>query len=102
MKEKHVHREPLTSDVIFKAVFGRDTPESKAALIEVLNLVLDRKEDPIVDLTYLNPFSIAEAMNDKKIIMDVQVETTKKELIDVEMQIGQLNINVNRSIFYGC
>lgn len=88
MNRNYVHREPLTSDIIFKAVFGRDTKESKDALIAMLNLVLERDDDPIVDITYLNPFSIAEARTEKVIIMDVKVETSKNELIDVEMQIG--------------
>lgn len=43
-----VVREPLSSDIIFKAVYGRDTPESKAAIIALLNLVLDRGDDPIM------------------------------------------------------
>ena len=41
-----VNREPLTSDIIFKAVYGRDTPESKASLIALLNLVLERSRMP--------------------------------------------------------
>ena len=52
----HIHREPLTSDIIFKAVFGRDTPGSKRALIALLNRILERTEDPIVALDYQNPF----------------------------------------------
>lgn len=98
----HIHREPLTSDVIFKAVFGQDTPESKAALIELLNLILDRTDDPIVDLTYINPFSIAEAEKEKVIIMDIKVTTDSGELIDIEMQVEQRDIYANRSLFYGC
>lgn len=43
---RKVNREPLTSDIIFKAVYGRDTPESKAALIALLNLVLERSRLP--------------------------------------------------------
>lgn len=101
MSENYVHREPLTSDIIFKAVFGQDTKESKDALIGVLNLVLDRKEDPVVDLTYLNPFSIAEAKSEKAIIMDIKVETSSGKLIDVEMQVGDLKNYINRTIFYG-
>lgn len=98
----YIHRAPMTSDLIFKAVFGSDTPESKQALIELLNLILERDDNPIVDLVYKNPFSIAEAVNEKTIIMDINVETSKQELIDIEMQIGELNIFVNRSIYYGC
>lgn len=102
MKKNKVHREPLTSDLIFKAVFGQDTSESKEALIGLLNIVLDREKDPIVNLVYKNPFSIAEAKNEKEIVMDIKVETEKRELIDIEMQIGDLDIYVDRTVYYGC
>lgn len=102
MKKNSVHREPLTSDLIFKAVFGQDTSESKAALIGLLNIVLDREEDPIVNLIYKNPFTIAEVKNEKEIVMDIKVETEKRELIDIEMQIGDLDIYVDRTVYYGC
>lgn len=102
MNKQYIHREPLTSDIIFKAVFGRDTRESKALLIELLNLVLNRTHDPIRDLTYKNPFSLSDAVNEKNIVMDINVETEKGELIDIEMQIGELDLYTNRSVFYGC
>ena len=38
---------PLTDDYVFHAVFGRDTAESKGALMEILNIILARKQDPI-------------------------------------------------------
>ena len=99
---KTVIREPLTSDIIFKAVYGRDTPESKAALIALLNLVLDRRDDPIVDIIYKNPFSIDDNYEGKTIIMDIKAETNKGELIDIEMQIGELEVYINRTVYYGC
>ena len=102
MKNKHVHREPMVSDVIFKAVYGNTTQESKDALIAMLNLVLERTDDPIIDITHLNPFSIAEAKSEKVIIMDVKVETSKNELIDVEMQVGDMDVYINRTLYYGC
>ena len=68
----------------------------------MLNLILDRRDDPIVDLTHLNPFSIAETETEKTIIMDISVETSKGEKIDIEMQVGNLNAYINRTIFYGC
>jgi len=73
----------------------------KAALIEALNLILDRYDDPIVDVTYLNPFSIAEVRTEKVIVMDIKTETSSGELIDIEMQMGNLDNYVNRTIFYG-
>lgn len=97
-----VHREPLTSDVIFKAVFGQETQESKSALIELLNLVLELEDDPITDITYKNPFSVAEAETQKYIIMDILVETGNGEKIDIEMQVGNLNGFRNRSLYYIC
>lgn len=102
LKSRGTHREPLTSDIIFKAVFGQDNEESKAALIEMLNLVLDRADDPIVDITYKNPFSIAEDAVEKTIIMDISVETSRNELIDVEMQIGEMDAYIDRSVYYAC
>lgn len=38
----------MTSDLVFRTVLGRDTPECKRALIAVLNLILDRQNDPEV------------------------------------------------------
>ena len=100
--KKQVIRKSLTDDLIFKAVFGRNRPECRQALIALLNLILDRKDDPIVDITYKNPFSISEKDEDKMIIMDIRVETQGGELIDIEMQVEVELAYVNRSIFYGC
>ena len=97
-----IHREPMTSDLIFKAVFGSDKTESKRALISLLNCVLDRREDPIIDLVYKNPFSDSEYVGEKMIIMDIKVETSSGEFIDIEVQTGHYNVYVNRSIYNGC
>ena len=99
---RKVNREPLTSDIIFKAVYGRDTPESKAALIALLNLVLEREADPIVDIVYKNPFSITDDCEGKTIIMDIRAQIDKGELIDIEMQIGELDVYIRRTVYYGC
>lgn len=103
--KNQVHREPLTSDIIFKAVYGQDNPECKRALILLLNLILEREDDPIIDLIYKNPFSIAECTecNEKKpIVMDILVETKNGEQIDIEMQVHVSSIFISRTLFYGC
>ena len=46
---------PLTDDYVFHAVFGRDTEESRAALIEILNIILERKQDPIRAIVIKKP-----------------------------------------------
>ena len=101
-QKKHVHREPLTSDIIFKAVFGQDNSESKELLIQVLNIILDRQVDPIVDLEYKNPFSITDVENEKYIVMDIRAKTSWDENIAIEMQVGNLSFFDNRTIYYAC
>ena len=57
---------PLTDDYVFPAVFGRDTEESRAALIEILNIILERKQDPIRAILIKNPIEIPDREADKK------------------------------------
>ncbi len=57
---------PLTDDYVFHAVFGRDTEESRAALIEILNIILERKQDPIRAIVIKNPIKIPAREADKK------------------------------------
>ena len=51
---------PLTDDYVFHAVFGRDTAESKGALMEILNIILARKQDPIRAIVIKNPIETPE------------------------------------------
>lgn len=93
-------RLPMTSDLVFRTVLGRDTPECKKALAAVLNLILNRKEDPIVDLEYKNPFHLNQYMVGKQTVMDIKVATSHGEIIDVEMQVGKTKDHAGRSILY--
>lgn len=83
---------PLTSDLVFKAVYGRDTPECKKALIAVLNVILTDLEHPIKDLVYRNPFIYGEQPSDKQIIMDIKAELDNGDWVDIEMQVGELGV----------
>ena len=76
----------LTNEQVFYWVYGMDTEESKRALIALLNVVLDRKDDPIVEVRLLNPVQKGFVIGDKLTVMDVKCETSSGELIDVEMQ----------------
>ena len=96
----HTKRLPMTSDLVFRTVLGRDTPECKQALIAMLNLILDRKEDPIVDLEYKNPFHLNEYMIGKQTVMDIKVFASSGEIINVEMQVENLMFYANRSVLY--
>lgn len=90
----------LKNDVVFKAVYGNDTEESKFVLIALLNHILDRKEDPIIWLEYLNPFQLRQWPDEKESVLDIKVKTRNGELIDIEMQICVYEYLENRLIYY--
>ena len=91
----------LTIDYVFHAVFGRDTDESRAALMEILNIILERKDDPIKSIILKNPIDTAEREDEKETIMDIRAETSSGEELDIEMQSGNLSIYPDRVLFYG-
>ena len=91
----------LTIDYVFHAVFGRDTDESRAALMEILNIILERKDDPIKSIILKNPIDTAEREDEKETIMDIRAETSSGEELDIEMQSGNLSIYPDRELFYG-
>ena len=70
------------------ALFGRDTDESRAALMEILNIILERKDDPIKSIVLKNPIDTAEREDEKETIMDIRAETSSGEELDIEMQSG--------------
>ncbi|MBQ9972049.1 MAG: PD-(D/E)XK nuclease family transposase, partial [Firmicutes bacterium] len=63
---RNERRLALTNDLVFKAVYGQDREDCKRALIALLNLVLDQKDDPIATLTYLNPYVMPERIGATK------------------------------------
>ncbi len=90
----------LKNDVIFKAVYGSDTEECKFVLMALLNHILGREEDPIVSLTYKNPFHLRQHVSEKESILDIKVETGSGELIDIEMQLCSYDYLAERLIYY--
>lgn len=92
----------LKNDVVFKAVFGRDVEECKQALIGMLNLLLERREDPIREIRYKNPFNIREYDEQKESILDIKAETDRNEVLDIEMQFVFDKEFIPRNILYHC
>ena len=94
-------RMALTNDMYFRAVYGQDRDDCREALIALLNVVLDRDDNPITGLTYHDPFVMADMPDEKKsVVMDIKVETANKEYIDIEMQVRNLKDYRERSVFY--
>lgn len=69
----------LKNDYVFKAVFGADNGQSREMLRRMLNVILDRKEDPIRELTIRNPFLVDENVTAKASELDIYVVTEKGE-----------------------
>ena len=90
----------LTSDFVFKAVYGQNTVQSEAALRALLNLLLDNKDDPIEWVHCENPFVLSDHITGKESILDIKVRLSSGQLVDLEMQVDNLKYFINRSIFY--
>ncbi|MGN0711270.1 MAG: Rpn family recombination-promoting nuclease/putative transposase, partial [Anaerovoracaceae bacterium] len=99
MRDKY-KKYPLTNDVMFKAVYGSDTDESRKALMAMLNVILERKEDPIETLEIKNPINYAKCMTDKESVLDIRCRTSKGEIIGIEMQVRVVGGLDNRVVYY--
>ncbi len=93
-------RMPLYSDYVFHRIFGSDTEESNAALIGLLNIILERDNDPITWVKIKNPIDFGNFMNDKETELDIKAETNSHQIIDIEMQVNNLIFFRNRTTFY--
>ena len=90
----------LTNDYVFKAVFGQDNDRSKEALKMLLNVILDRKNDPITRIRILNPIIIGQSDASKGSIMDIMAETQNGLILDIEAQSGNFKEYSNRALRY--
>ena len=68
----------------------------------MLNLVLDRKDDPITEVTVLNSVHKGFKPSDKGTIMDIRAKTHDGEQFNVEMQNKVQDGFENRILLYGC
>lgn len=89
----------LKRDWVFRYVYGADNERSKKALIAVLDLILDRKENPVVDVTILNPISLKTREDEKETSMDIRARLDTGELIDVEMQRSHFGSYGKRAVY---
>ena len=90
----------LTNDYVFKAVFGQDNNRSKEALKMLLNVILDRKNDPITRIRILNPIIIGQSDASKGSIMGIMAETQNGLILDIEAQSGNFKEYSNRALRY--
>ncbi len=86
-----------TVDFAFKKIFG--SPQNSAALIGLLNAILDLKE-PIVGVEVLNPFNYQEFADSKLIVLDVRCQDDAGRILNVEMQVSFIRGLLERMVYY--
>jgi predicted transposase/invertase (TIGR01784 family) len=75
------------SDYIFKRIFTADEIRSKVALIKFINSVIEYdNDDPIIDLTIINPEIPVDIEKQKKSIFDIRAKCRSDREIIIEMQ----------------
>ena len=84
-------------DFAFKKIFG--SPENSAALIGLLNAILDLPR-PITEVTILNPFSYQEFETAKLVVLDVKAKDSAGRIFNIEMQISIHPGLLQRLMFY--
>ena len=74
-------------DYVFKRIFTADDANSKAALIDFINSILEHENDEtIVDLTIVNPQVPVERSGEKKSIFDIRAKYSSGRQAIIEMQ----------------
>ena len=66
----------------------------------IINVILGREEDPIESIQIMNPYIYGEKPYMKGAVLDIKALTSRGELLDIEMQNGNLDFYTNRSVFY--
>ena len=94
-------RMPLYNDYVFHRVYGSDSDESRAALIGLLNIILERGDDPIKQVVIKNPIDYNQLRKSRKTVMDIKAETDSREILDIEMQVEHLQYFRRRILHYG-
>ena len=76
-------------DYVFKRLFTADEKRSKLALMDLLNSILElESENPIEDLTVVNPEIPVDTLESKKSRFDIRVKFKNGEQAIVEMQLS--------------
>ena len=88
----------LTNDYFFRAVLQ----ENQDSLEHLISALLDIPHEDITSCLITNPIILGESFNDKTIIMDIRVLLNNTTLINLEMQMGNLNVWPGRSLYYLC
>ena len=84
-------------DFVFKKIFGSE--ENKSVLISFLNATLKPKKE-IVSVDLKNTDIEKEYLKDKFSKLDVKATTSNKEIINIEIQLGDQYNMTQRTLYY--
>ena len=93
--EKYIN--PFT-DFGFKRIFGQEY--NKDLLIDFLNSILEREEDPIIDITYGSQEKLPPTKEDRRSVVDIYCESQNSDKFIVEMQKNIQTYFKDRTLFY--
>ena len=88
----------LTNDFFFKAFLQKN----ETALRGLLSALLSIKPEEISSLTITNPIHEGDSVDDKNMILDIQLLLNNAQNINLEMQVANLGNWPERSLTYLC
>ena len=89
---------PVTSDFVFKLIFGDQ--RNVDILAEFLKAVLDIPDDEYDHITIVDSYVKKESQDDKYGILDVKVHTKNGTVINVEIQVCPIPEMKHRSVYF--
>ena len=88
----------LTNDFFFKAFLQRN----ETALRGLLCAMLSMEPEDITEIVITNPIREGEMVDDKNVILDIEVEVNHTQILNLEMQVENLGNWPERSLTYLC
>ena len=86
----------LTNDLLFKHLMQRSTEALHELIASLLHLELSQ----IKKTEIINPISLGDRIDDKTIILDVNLLMNDSTNLDLEMQVINYHDWIERSVFY--
>ncbi|MBF0225235.1 MAG: Rpn family recombination-promoting nuclease/putative transposase [Desulfobacterales bacterium] len=92
------HKIDPTVDCVFKAILGSE--ENKNLLINFLNAVIEPpKNERIIAVEILNPYSEKEFLSDKLSIVDIKAKDEQKMTFQIEIQVVPFSSLKSRMLY---
>lgn len=88
----------MTNDYLFKALLQKNEKVLRALICSLLHL----KPEDLWDIQITNPIILGESINDKDIVLDVNVSFNDGRIINLEMQVVNKQSWPERSTYYAC